>query len=108
MIFLKSNETKDRLLRTILQGILGVIVANIDIFVASLTIQPEYKPVIVALVMAVLSPIMSELGKKNDLSDAEVEQVNSMDCAEPEDSFSDTYLTEEELEALRMEGDADV
>ncbi len=61
--FLKSNETRDRLLRTILQGIIGVIVANLDLLIGSLTIPPEYKPMIVALVMAVLSPIMSELGK---------------------------------------------
>lgn len=61
--FLKSNETRDRLLRTILQGIIGVIVANVDLLVGNLTIPVEYKPMIVALVMAVLSPIMSELGK---------------------------------------------
>lgn len=61
--FLKSNETRDRLLRTILQGIIGVIVANVDLLVGNLTIPVEYKPMIVALVMAVLSPVMSELGK---------------------------------------------
>ena len=61
--FLQSNETIHRLLRTIFQGILGVIVANLDLFIGGMTIPPEYKPVIAALVMAVLSPIMSELGK---------------------------------------------
>ena len=60
--FLKSNDTKYRLLRTIAQGIIGVIIANVDIFVGGLTIPPQYKPMIVALVMAILSPIMSELG----------------------------------------------
>lgn len=62
--FLQSNETIHRLLRTIFQGILGVIVANLDLFIGGLTIPPEYKPVIAALVMAILSPIMSELGKE--------------------------------------------
>ena len=62
--FLQSNETIHRLLRTIVQGILGVIVANLDLFIGGLTIPPEYKPVIAALVMAILSPIMSELGKE--------------------------------------------
>ena len=60
--FLKSNETKYRLLRTIMQGILGVIIANLDLFVSFIQIDPALKPVIVAVVMAILSPIMSELG----------------------------------------------
>lgn len=67
--FLKSNETKYRLLRTIAQGIVGVIIANVDLMVSGLTIPPEYKPMIVALVMAVLSPIMSELGKNDEEAD---------------------------------------
>ena len=64
--FLKSNDTKYRLLRTILQGILGVLIANIDLFVSYVQIDPARKPVIVAVVMAILSPIMSELGGKSD------------------------------------------
>lgn len=64
--FLNSNDTKDRLIRTILQGIIGVIIANLDLLVSGLTIPAEYKPMIVALVMAVLSPIMAELGKEKD------------------------------------------
>ena len=64
--FLKSNETRYRLLRTIAQGIIGVLIANVDILVDGMTIPPEYKTMIVALVMAVLSPIMSELGAKEE------------------------------------------
>lgn len=64
--FLASNETKYRLLRTILQGIIGVLIANADLLIDSLNIPTAYKPMIVALVMAVLSPIMSELGAKTD------------------------------------------
>lgn len=64
--FLKSNETKYRLLRTIAQGIIAVLVANLDLLVSSLTIPPEYKAMVVALVMAVLSPLMSELGKNKE------------------------------------------
>lgn len=67
--FLKSNKTRYRLLRTIAQGIIGVIIANIDLLVSGLTIPAEYKPMIVALVMAILSPVMSELGKGNDMED---------------------------------------
>ena len=67
--FLTSNETRYRLLRTIAQGIIGVLIANVDLMVSSLTIPMEYKPMIVALVMAVLSPIMSELGKSEEDGD---------------------------------------
>ena len=64
--FLSSNETKYRLLRTILQGIIGVLIANADLLISSFNIPTTYKPMIVALVMAILSPIMSELGAKAD------------------------------------------
>lgn len=64
--FLKSNETRYRLARTILQGVIGVAIANIDLLVGFVEIPPELRPVITALVMAVLSPIMSELGGAKD------------------------------------------
>ena len=64
--FLKSNDTKYRLLRTIAQGIIGVLIANVDVLIGNLIIPADYKPMIVALVMAVLSPIMSELGKEGE------------------------------------------
>ena len=60
--FLNSNETKYRLARTILQGVIGVLIANIDFLVSAWNFAPQTKAFIVALVMAVLSPIMSELG----------------------------------------------
>lgn len=62
MKFLKGNEWYWRLLRTIVQGVIGVIVANVDILVGSFVIDPAYKAMIVALCMAVLSPIMAALG----------------------------------------------
>lgn len=65
--FLTSNDTKYRLLRTILQGIIGVLIANLDLLIGYAAIPTELRPVIVAAVMAVLSPIMSELGgRKTD------------------------------------------
>ena len=60
--FLKSNDTKWRLLRTIVQGIIGVIIANIDLILGYTAIDPAIRPIIAGGVMAVLSPIMSELG----------------------------------------------
>lgn len=60
--FLGSNAARDRLIRTIIQGIIGVLIANVDLLVEPLTIPVAYKPMIVMLVMAILSPIMAYFG----------------------------------------------
>lgn len=73
---LQSNETKYRLLRTILQGIIGVLIANADLLVSAWSFTPEVKAFIVALVMAILSPIMSELGNTETEEIAEYENEN--------------------------------
>ena len=57
--FLKSNEWQWRL--AIVQGILGVIVANIDLIFGQVVLDPAWRALVVALVMAVLSPVMAEL-----------------------------------------------
>jgi hypothetical protein len=64
--FLTSNTPLFRLLRTIVQGIIGVIIANADVLVGGHIAEP-YKAVIVALVMAILSPVMASIG--GDLDD---------------------------------------
>ena len=61
--WLNDNSTKGKLIRTIVQGVIGVLIANLDLLIGMIQIDPQLKPMIVALVMAVLSPIMSELGK---------------------------------------------
>lgn len=60
--FLTSNEWQWRLLRTIVQGIIGVVVANIDVLAGMVVLDPSMRAIIVALVMAILSPIMAMLG----------------------------------------------
>ena len=60
--FFISNELKYRLARTIVQGIIGVLIANLDIIVGVFHISAGFKALIVALVMAVLSPIMAMMG----------------------------------------------
>ena len=57
-----SNEARYRLLRTIIQGVIGVIIANLDAIIGVFSWPVEAKAIIVALVMAVLSPIMAEIG----------------------------------------------
>jgi len=61
--FLTSNETVYRLARTIVQGILGVFVASADVLIGQVVLDPAQRAFVVALVMAVLSPVMAEIGK---------------------------------------------
>lgn len=68
---LRSNNTWARLLRTIIQGILGVLIAELPEIVGLFNIPDYIQAIIVAVMMAILSPIMAELGKQ-------VEQVNMM------------------------------
>lgn len=60
--FLTSNSAGMRLARTIIQAIIGVIVAYADVLVGKVIFDPDMRPVVVALVMAILSPIMATLG----------------------------------------------
>ena len=66
--FLSSNEWQYRLLRTIIQGIIGVVIANLDIIIGSFVIDPAWKGIVVALVMAILSPVMAAIGGKEEVS----------------------------------------
>ena len=66
MKFFTSNDLKWRLLRTIVQGIIGVLIANLDLLIGTFQIDPAWKTLIVAGCMAVLSPIMAELGGKEN------------------------------------------
>ena len=60
--FLASNEWYWRLARTIVQGVLGVVIANIDLILGWCVLDPSVRGLVVALVMAVLSPVMAALG----------------------------------------------
>lgn len=64
--FLASNEWQWRLLRTIVQGVLGVVIANIDPIMGWCVLDPSVRGLVVTLVMAVLSPIMAALGGDGD------------------------------------------
>ncbi len=60
--FLTGNEWNWRLARTIVQGVLGVFVANVDMIVGFAVLDPAMRALVVAFVMAVLSPVMAEIG----------------------------------------------
>lgn len=64
--FLTANTAGMRLARTILQAVIGVLIANIDYLIGQVVIDPAMRPVIVGLVMAVLSPVMKALGGEAD------------------------------------------
>ena len=64
--FLSSNEWQWRLARTVVQGVIGVLVANVDLIVGWCVVEPQVRGLVVALVMAVLSPVMAELGDGGD------------------------------------------
>lgn len=65
--FLTSNEPRYRLARTIVQGIIGVLIANLDLLIGLTPIAPALRPIITGVVMAILSPVMAMLG--GDLED---------------------------------------
>lgn len=59
--FLNSNEWQWRLARAIVQGILGVIIANVDLIFGQVVLDHAWRALVVALIMAALSPVMAEL-----------------------------------------------
>lgn len=60
--FLTSNEWPWCLARTIAQGELGVVVANVDMLVGCAVLAPEWRTIAVTFVRAALSPLIAELG----------------------------------------------
>lgn len=64
--FLTSNERQWRLMRTVVQGVLGVVVANVDLLMGVAVLDPTWRALCVAMAMATLSPVIAELGKAGD------------------------------------------
>lgn len=61
-----SNDWECRLGRTMLQDVLAVVVSNLDLLMGFCAMKPAMRAFCVALVMAVLSPVMAELGAGAD------------------------------------------
>ena len=66
---------------------IGVLIANVDLIVSAWHFAPQTKAFIVALVMAVLSPIMSELGVATD--SGEDDESIYEECEEEEEEEED-------------------
>ena len=60
--FLTSNDAQWRCARTIVQGVLGVIVAQLPQVLGLYQLDPVWSATVAALTMAVLSPVMAMLG----------------------------------------------
>lgn len=95
--FLSSNEWQYRLARTIVQGIVGVLIANLDMLIGLTAIPAELKPMIVALVMAVLSPVMAALGKP-----VEIQQGYNIDT---EELFEDAEVVDDGYDCPNQEAE---
>ena len=77
-------------MRTIFQGIIGVIIANADFLLSGLNLSPGTKTFIVALVMAILSPIMSELGANTEAEDGNIfDSLGEVEDYENEENETD-------------------
>ena len=61
--FLTSNSAKWRLARTIVQGVIAAILANLVDILGLIHMSPELITVAVPIIMAILSPIMEYLGR---------------------------------------------
>ena len=81
----KSNKGEYRLLRTILQGIISVIIANLDLLVGMAPVIPmEMRPVVVGVCMAILSPIMAALGGEDDPAELTDDEAEWMEDEDPD------------------------
>ena len=60
---LRSNSTGARVLRTVLQGVISVFLSALPEIIGLFNMDPVVQSLVVAALMAILSPIMAELGK---------------------------------------------
>ena len=82
--FFSKNTPLFKFLRTMVQALIGLVIANADMIVSSLEIPDAYRPFIVPVVMAILAPIMAQL-KKSETYDLEtIEAENSLTLEEME------------------------
>ena len=64
--FLTSNDPKWRCARTVVQGVCGVVIAQLPQVLGAYSLDPVWSATIVALTMAVLSPVMALMGGNDE------------------------------------------
>ena len=96
--FLTSNKTEWRLVRTIVQGIIGVIIANIDTIFSGLHFSADVKVLIIAITMAVLSPIMGAISSNGETIEAYVggEKAGDTEAEHEKEDPEDRDMSDEE------------
>lgn len=92
--FLSSNATGYRLARTILQGVVGVVIANLDAIFSCLNFSAEMKVLIMGITMAVLSPVMGAISTNGEVIEAYGGE--SQDDTETDHELDDPIDAEEE------------
>lgn len=63
--FLTSNDTGMRLLRTIVQGLVSVLIVAVPLFMGGVIHDATWASIATAAIMCVLSPVMSMLRTGN-------------------------------------------
>ena len=67
MKFFKENSTLWRLIRTVVQAAIGFILANVDVIFTNIDFIPDiWRPIIMGLVIAILTAVMSVIGGDKD------------------------------------------
>lgn len=84
-----KNTTLYKTLRAILQGVIGLIIVNIDMLIGFVHIDPSMKPFIATLVVVILTPIMSELGGGEPASEMTDEEAADLHWIETGDIEED-------------------
>ena len=64
--FLTGNTPAMKCARTVVQGVIGVAIAALPQLMGLWDIEPALSATLVALVMAVLSPVMAAMGGEAD------------------------------------------
>ena len=77
--FLTSNKASMRCARTILQGVIGVVIAQLPAILGNYSLDPVWTATIVALTMAVLSPVMAALGEADEVVHAKHVEINDVE-----------------------------
>lgn len=72
--FLRSNDAKYRLLRTIVSGVIAVIISYLPDILGLFHMSPAAMSIAVPLIMAILSPIMKYLGGEDDIFEEDEEE----------------------------------
>ena len=63
--FLNDNTMKMRLIRTIFEGVLSVLVVSVPIIIGWFALTPEMASMLTALIICIITPILSMLRTKN-------------------------------------------